>query len=377
MLTRLYVNHYKSLVNFELKIPRLGLLLGPNGGGKTSVGEVLSRLALTVIGGADVAETFPTDTRTRWVTSKLQTFELELDDGTPGNQPYLYRLELQHDTPRRAVRIQTEEVTQGGVTLYRFHDGTVELYGDTPSSAPRARLGFDPHRSFLSALDPRKDNTRLVGFRSLVRNILVVKPDPPRMSARSEREERCLKSDGSNFASWYRWVIGSQPEVQEALTASLRQLLPGFTHLRFVEFGSEVRELKAEFKLSGKSYQFSLEELSDGQRMLVLLYALLHLLGRDEVMFLDEPDNFIALREVRPWMSQLEDRLHEVGGQVLIVSHGPEAIDYLASREAWLLTRPNGEATRLQPLGDQLGPGLKASEWLALGGTEPSTPPQP
>jgi len=37
MIKRLYVDNYKCLVNFDLKLDELSLLLGLNGSGKSSV----------------------------------------------------------------------------------------------------------------------------------------------------------------------------------------------------------------------------------------------------------------------------------------------------------------------------------------------------
>jgi len=44
MLKRLYVDNFRCLVNFELRLDRVNLLLGENGTGKTSVFDVLYRL---------------------------------------------------------------------------------------------------------------------------------------------------------------------------------------------------------------------------------------------------------------------------------------------------------------------------------------------
>lgn len=41
MLTRLHVDNYKSLMNFEFMPPRICVLVGENGSGKTSIGTVL------------------------------------------------------------------------------------------------------------------------------------------------------------------------------------------------------------------------------------------------------------------------------------------------------------------------------------------------
>ena len=44
MIQRLYVNNYKCLVNFELRLQELSLLLGPSGVGKTAVLDIMYAL---------------------------------------------------------------------------------------------------------------------------------------------------------------------------------------------------------------------------------------------------------------------------------------------------------------------------------------------
>lgn len=46
MFKRLYVDNYKSLVNFELPLDELTLLFGLNGVGKTSILEVIFAVAI-------------------------------------------------------------------------------------------------------------------------------------------------------------------------------------------------------------------------------------------------------------------------------------------------------------------------------------------
>jgi predicted ATPase len=50
MIKRLYIDNYKSLVNFELPLRELTLLLGPNGVGKTSVLDVVFAMRLLLSG---------------------------------------------------------------------------------------------------------------------------------------------------------------------------------------------------------------------------------------------------------------------------------------------------------------------------------------
>jgi len=65
MIKRLYIDNYKSLVNFELRLQGLTLLLGPNGVGKTSVLDVILTLHVTQGGSKErtrpCSDVFPLD----------------------------------------------------------------------------------------------------------------------------------------------------------------------------------------------------------------------------------------------------------------------------------------------------------------------------
>jgi predicted ATPase len=59
MLSRLYANNFRTLVNFEVKFDRLNLLLGPNGSGKSSVFDLLRKLRAFIGGEGQLSEVFP------------------------------------------------------------------------------------------------------------------------------------------------------------------------------------------------------------------------------------------------------------------------------------------------------------------------------
>jgi predicted ATPase len=116
-------------------------------------------------------------------------------------------------------------------------------------------------------------------------------------------------------------------------------------------------------------YDFS--ELSDGQRVLVALYTLLFGLKDEGIsLFLDEPDNFVALREIQPWLTALTDSCGYGVEQTVLISHHPEIIDYLApSSGRWFDRDSNGPA-RVTDKPKAPVDGLKPSEVMARGWTE-------
>src|ERR1700676_1446540 len=86
MLTRIYIDNFRSFVNFEYKPERKPLLLAQNGGGKSSLLDAI-RDVKRFIGGDE--NPFPQSTRTRWQDKPLQVVEIEalLD-----RQKYEYRM---------------------------------------------------------------------------------------------------------------------------------------------------------------------------------------------------------------------------------------------------------------------------------------------
>jgi predicted ATPase len=371
VLTRIFADNYKSLQNFEFSPPQLAVLVGPNGSGKTSIGSVLMGLTRLLSEGlaADIA--FPPETVCQWSGSVRQRFELEhtVKDGT-----YKYHLELKHVQKDRTVQIKLETLLFNQSLLYEFREGEVRLFGDNPSQQPRTSFPFDRARSFLPMLEERPDNKRIRTFKELVNATIVLRLNPIEMSGRSENEERRLAADGRNFAAWYRWFQQSEPEKLNAYFQTVREVFPTFRALKSEDAGSGVKELRAVFSISEKGprlateVKFALHALSEGQRQLLFLYLLLQTLDRPSFLFLDEPDNFISLREIQPWLSELESTLEASKSQALVVSHTTEAMDFLDSRQAFTVTRPDGAETHVSKLDGS--DGTKASSWLRFGTPE-------
>lgn len=348
MLTRLYVENYKSLEAFEWR-PTSGVsvLVGANGSGKSTIGAVLQTLKLFLYDGAGVRELFSDATRTRWRPERFaQRFELELSSS---HGVFTYSLHVGFDSQSRSPWIAEERVELDGRVLYDF-DGTSGRLHAASSVVP---IPFSNQRSYLAIVDERTAATTLLGFPKLLSRFLVARLDPARMSAFSSArlESESLVFDGANFSSWYRWFASQMPEKQHAYFESIKGPLPGLVVLKSREAG-EQRELRALFGVGDSTVEYSLDELSDGQRQLLALYLLLQRLERDSVVFLDEPDNYLSIREIQPWLAELDRVAEETGAQVFVVSHQGEAMDYLASRSAFMFTRSDGRATKVAALDD-------------------------
>jgi predicted ATPase len=154
-----------------------------------------------------------------------------------------------------------------------------------------------------------------------------------------------LATDLSNFAAWYLPTLVSKPAAMFQATRALEPALPGL-----VELHANEGELEARFEREGVTSSYSFDELSDGERSLVALYVVLHALAvPGKVLLLDEPDNYLGLREIQPWLAELTDRaLKSDGPQVILISHHPEALNFLAPERGFRMFRDSKGPTRIE-----------------------------
>lgn len=363
MITRIYADNFLCLGNFEFRPKRLNLLLGENGSGKTSLFEALLRVRSLIILGGATDQLFPSYTKTIWDRREAQSFELAVE-GPEGT--FSYRLEIQHP-PQAAPLIKGEYLEFDGKSLFRYRDGQVQLFNDEHEPGPQ--FPFRPEQSFLPNLEAQ--NSKIQWFKSFVAGIQIFQLNPFALDPFSQRDEPYLNNNGSNFVSWLRYLSEERPQAKRECEDRLAELIPGFQGFRFQALGDR-KGLVASFSREGRQdYELFLRNLSEGQRILSILYAILYgLVGETSVLCIDEPENFISLQEVQPWLQSLRDLVEERSGQALVISHHPEVIDYLASDSAFLFERPSGDLVRVRPWTPDPSKIMKPSEILVRGGLD-------
>ena len=199
----------------------------------------------------------------------------------------------------------------------------------------------------------------------------------------SSQKDSFLKSNLKNYVSWYRYIFDDHQDKRLRLIESLQEVFDGFIDFKLDRIGEKTFMLQLLFKDedSDKIINYSLSELSDGEKMLVVLYSLFYgLESQDYTICIDEPDNFLALPEIQPWLVQLYDLCSEGKLQALLISHHPELIDYLLASPIgyWFKRQANSSVevkpinnTFLKPIIDNIQQdnksGLKMSELIARG----------
>ena len=82
-------------------------------------------------------------------------------------------------------------------------------------------------------------------------------------------------------------------------------------------------------------------------------------------MIIDEPENFISLAEIQPWLMKLVDGLKK--GQVLLISHHPEVINQLAPNHGVQFVRDGVGPVHVEPFQANVYSTLSPAEVVARG----------
>lgn len=353
MISRLRIENYKCFSKFECQFGAFQLLVGDNGSGKTSVFDVVESLRDIVTRGQSITDAFPTHTLTAWSTLDVQTFEMEVE-GNGGR--YQYHLCVDQDRLKSKSWINNEHLyfyepnCEEETPLFVFNGVDAMLYKDDGSDGPS--FPFDSARSPLSTIPERPDNKRLTWFRRRMERVFVFSPDSPRMTANCDSEIATPDRQLHQFASWLRHLNQERGNFLSLLSKRLADgVLEGLENLRLERVSEAVRELKLDFDYSGsKPFALSFNSLSDGQRHLVALYTILAAaIEPDSTVCLDEPDNFVALREIQPWLSQLSDAVEDRKSQCLLVSHQSESLNYLAAQHGLIFERTESGSVGVRP----------------------------
>ncbi len=381
MLTRIYIDNFRSFVNFEYRPERKQLLLGPNGSGKSSLLDAIRYVKRFIQGDENP---FTQSTRTRWQDKPLQVVEIEalLD-----RQKYEYRMEIGFKPETRQPSVKLERLKVSGASVFELADGQINFFPNVSGAAKSIPLETTKSALHLSQLS----NLHVHRFVEWMDTVHCIRIDEysTAMDESADREERQPDYELENIAGWYRYSVGASPIQNVKFLESMKSALDGFQTLRFASEEDGVRKLRADFTIAeeGMGYgvatgqfapgvrqltpsvmSYALSELSDGQRCLIALYMILHfLIAKGDTVFIDEPDNFISLREIQPWLLAAEGAVEDHHGQLILISHHPEILNQWAQEYGLRFFREGNGHVRTEKFKTDPDGNLQPSELIARG----------
>jgi hypothetical protein len=376
MITRLYANNFRGLVAFEAEFDSFGVLCGPNGAGKSSVFDAVNLLRNLGTGDGLLGGTGEMDVPqlefTRWTegTSKestIQEFELGLSvDG----HAFEYVLHLEQKADFEKPRVFHEKATCDGKALFERDLDPTTLRAEVRfHRADGNETGFplDWRQSALAAIQPRGGIEKLSLLQEEIARLLILRPDPRSMERESKAKAKYPDLSMSNLISWYR-SLHQEQEWTDALREMLKDVWPDFRSFKLEDVGLNAETLQLRFESDDrKPILLFFDQLSDGERALIGLYMVRAALqtGAARTVLIDEPDNYVGLPELQPWVLSMRELLDEEH-QLILISHHPEILANSGEANGRYLWRDNHTSpTRIGPL--KVPEGMNAGEAIARG----------
>lgn len=366
MIARLYANNFRCLVAFEAKFDSFGILCGPNGAGKSSVFDVVKMIRDLGTSEAILGGDGPNDIKelefTNWLDSTIQEFELTVRSS---GREFEYKLHIEQAHGNVKPRIIMESATcDGGALFSRDLEGVSFKKPDGATGS----FPLDWRQAALGAIQPHGLLQDIQILQEILANILIVRPSPRSMESESKSEAGQPSLSMSNLLSWYR-SLAQEQEWTDALRSSLQDVWPDFVSFRQQDTGISTKTLQLRFDTDyGRdSGLYSFHQLSDGEKALLALYMMRAALERSKanIVFIDEPDNYVGLPELQPWVLAMQELLDE-DHQAILISHHPEILGSAGEEHGSYLWRDNHSSpTRIGPL--TIPEGLSAGEAMTRG----------
>jgi len=366
MITRLYANNFRCLVAFKAEFDSFGVLCGPNGAGKSSVFDALRLIRNLATGdgylGGQGERDVPQLEFTNWQESTVQEFELGV---TAEGHSFEYVLHIEQKASFEKPRIVKERAICEKRSLFErdLEDVRFQKADGTPTGFP-----LDWRQAALASIQPGGSLREIAILQEAISKLLILRPNPRGMEKESKAESKHPDLYVSNLTSWYR-SLSQEQDWTDALRDSLKDVWPDFKSFRLADVGLNTKALQLRFEGSNGADVGVLffDQLSDGEKALVSLYMMRTALatGAAQTVLIDEPDNYVGLPELQPWVLSLRELLDD-NHQAILISHHPEILSNAGEDFGRYLWRDNHTSpTRIGPL--KVPVGLSPGEAIARG----------
>ena len=374
MIGRIEIHNYKLFDKFSLQLNKgINLICGPNGSGKSALLEAVYALKkfLAMPDFSDqvawpLDEAFPFNTFCRWLIQEKgygeMSFKIEIDD----KESFEYAITVRYNFLDKKSRVQTESLTHHPFTsekqeLLTCAEGSIKMCTDD-----RKQLSFKSGLGNSGLVAGSGNNSVIRRFGERIAHIYPLHLVPFSMKQNFEKPAETLDQFGTNFPAWRFHCSNTQSERQPIVQERCKSFIPGLVGINNVKKGDGYG-LAVRVSYKGKNYDMDFNELSDGQKSLLALHAILENIPDRSTVLIDEPENFLAPSELQPWLNAMNDAWEERDIQFVMVSHNPDTLNWHS--KGAVIFDINGEPPRVsarrhaeeggQPLTDK----LREMEW--------------
>jgi ABC-type multidrug transport system ATPase subunit len=322
--------NFKSLVDFNLTLPKFSCLVGLNGAGKSTVLQFLDFIAQQVRG--DIKGWLgernwrPTELRSRLTTKKNIEFEVSIvtDSGTGG-------IKWNATFNPATLSCTAERIETPGATLEvdSGHIRIVEIdltHGTEQIPLLDEDISFSYQGSVLSQLKVERLPQTLIGFRNYFTTITSLDLLSPELLRQRTREAAGSIGLGGQHLSAFLHEMGA-PKREKLLT-ELRKVYGQLAQLRATSLRSGWKQIDIVEHFGKFPLHTEARHINDG--MLRLMAILAELETESQFLLFDEIEN-----GMNPELIQfIVNSLVNARQQILVTTHSPMILNFIADSVA-------------------------------------------
>ncbi len=338
MITRGYVNNFKSLMDFSITLNNMNVIIGKNFTGKSSFLQAMD----FVFGSARDDFNIWLERRglrvesikSKFGNSNKMTFinEFEIEDENGNCHKLEWTLEVNAVIAKKELSLLSEKiVSDNGDELLKYNKSELALYvmgEDMVGNFSNSGLVFKSS-TLKNLRDVKGIDYRLNLFISEIdkfKSFDMLTPENMRLSSRGTSD--VIEANGRNLPAFIKKM---NPEQKMNFSDKVHWLLNG----KISEVGTETKgqpgwtQIIVDENYDGRNIKINSKEMSDGMIRLLAFVAITEMTSKGSIFMLDEIENGINSEYAEKVMRLLNNTCREKNVQMVITTHSTVMMDYV------------------------------------------------
>lgn len=361
MITRIVIEHFKSIEYLNLELGNLTVLVGPNATGKSNVVDAVTFVRDAIRHGLDraVSQRHGIDSIRQWTHKGARhvtlTVYVEGSWGsgnlsfTLGSTKGSYVIKREAFQWNEIIEVDTDDnsydeeddfhvvkTTEISRKYDRDADGKVTIY----SNGERQKNLVAPEADELF-LNARRGTANLLVSNISQFEAFSIFPNTLRQPQKPS-SDRGLNGSGDNLTSIFKLMQRTKRgrECKAEILKALRYIMPNLENIRIQSVAGLLTPMFRVLEQEGKLHDFNVSQISDGTLRILGLLTALYQPYKPGALALEEPEQTLHPGA----LGVVADALKEVAEQtrVLVTTHSPEFVDHFDLKHIRAVEMVNG-----------------------------------